>query len=285
MSSIDLEDPNQIDDPTDASAGSVGRLGIASFLLGGLVLPAASFTLLRYPAMALAVVGAGLGILGLIKAWKDEGRFLFPAVGLGACLMGLLLAVWAGPAQPPPRAIDMDEDATRVAPLLGSTPTQQNVTTQTSTWVNASKSAVVKGSVRVRVLDAVVGPVPVTNRGGEQRWLRERGLIVRLRLSNVGMAGPVQYLSWASPAKPADGPALVDHLGQVYPTRRFGPDWTVKGQASRAWLAPGKWADDVLVFAPPAVTVTFLHLSLPASAFGGKGTLQMELPRSMIVFR
>src|SRR5262249_14798339 len=73
------------------------RLGLASFLLGGLALPAASISWLSILAALLAGVGAILGALGLVQGWKQKGRLRFAPLGLAACLMGLLLALWPGP--------------------------------------------------------------------------------------------------------------------------------------------------------------------------------------------
>jgi hypothetical protein len=158
---------------------------------------------------------------------------------------------------------------------------ERAVANLTSTWIDASRAAAQQGVVRVRVLEAVVQAVPLVDGAGEQRW-GERSLVLRLRLANVGADRLVRYVGWGVGA---DRAVLVDSLDRKYPVRDFGPGRSIVGQVRRAGVPGGKWANDVLVFAPPAAGVAFLRLSLPAAAFGGQGELRFELPARMIVFR
>jgi hypothetical protein len=265
--------------PTAPRRRPVDRVGLASFLLGGLALPAASLPGLHLLAAALALVGGGLAVLGLVRGWRKQ--VLFSALGLGSCLPALLIAAWPG-SQPSRPANSTDPDAPRMVRLRDSSPEEVNATSA-ATWVNASREAAQQGGVRVRVLGAVVAAVPLTDSGGQQRLSPDRSLILRLRLSNMAADRPVRYVSWSAPAT-ADVPLLEDQLGRAYPLRTFGPGLGVSGQVSQASLIPGKWTDDVLVFAPPGPD-SVLHLTLPASAFGGKGLLRLEIPAQMIVFR
>jgi hypothetical protein len=267
--------------PADALPRSVDGVGLAAFLLGGLALPVASLPFLSYLAGALAVVGAGLGVLGVVRGWNKPHRPYFAGIGLGACLLALLLAAWAGPRLSGHRADSTDPDSPRTVRLHDGTPTQRNVTAVSGPWVDARHEAAQQGVVRVRVLGATVGTVPIRDEAGQKRWSPERVLALRVRLSNVGLDRVVRYVSWSA----AEGATVVDQLGRGYPARKFAPGWEVIGQVRRVGLIPGKWADDLLVFAPPARDVLFLRLTLPASAFGGKGVLRLEIPRQMIVFR
>jgi hypothetical protein len=265
----------------------VDRIGLASFLLGSLALPAASFGWLRYLAVALALGGGILGVLGLVRWWcKEQVRVYFPAIGLGACLMALLLAAWSGPWLAGQRPERTDEDGQQAVRLRGGdTSPEGSATTQADGWVDAGRDAVHQGAVRVRVLSATVQSVLIQDARGQQRRLKERALILRLRLVNVGLGQLVQYRSWSAPGVETDKPTLVDNLGRSYPGKAFDSGWSVVGQVRQAGLAPAKWADDVLVFKPPPPDITFLRLTLPAAAFGGKGQLRWEIPRQMIGFR
>jgi hypothetical protein len=282
-----LPDDDQMDDEgyerpdTPQPRRPVDRAGLASLLIGGLALPAASLSWLCYPATALALVGGGLGIAGLVRACKRQARFLWPAVGLGACLLALLLAAWPDSRS---KADTTDPDAPQVVRLYQKSPTERNITVSES-WVDASREAAQQSGVRVKVLGAMIQRVPLVDRQGRRLWSKERGLLVHLRISNMALDRPVQYGDWSAPATAGDQPALVDQLGRAYKSRTFGPDLTVIGKGRRTGLAPGKWTDDVLVFFPPPPDVVFLRLSLPASTFGGKGLVRLQVPRQMIVFR
>jgi hypothetical protein len=52
----------------------------------------------------------------------------------------------------------------------------------------------------------------------------------------------------------------------------------------RASLPTAKSVDDVLVFEAPPASINYLRLELPCAAFGAKGKLRLEIPRSMITF-
>ena len=45
---------------------------------------------------------------------------------------------------------------------------------------------------------------------------------------------------------------------------------------------PGESLDDVLVFERPTDSAKFIHLELPASNFGGSGTIRFEIPEQML---
>jgi hypothetical protein len=283
-----VEDQQDSETPASAAAEAprpVDRVGLAAFVVAGLALPAASFSILCYPAIALALVGGVLGVVGLRRGWEKRDRLYFPGIGLGACLIALLMGLWSVPWRSARKAdATTDDDAQQVVRIRGGSPTERNVTTAPAAWVDAWREAAQQGGVRVKVVGAAVGAVPLQDGQGRRLWSRERCLVVRLRLGNVGADRPVQYTSWSSPAKSPDGPALVDHVGRSYASRTFGPGLSVIGQVQRAGLVVGKWTDDVLVFAAPGPDVSFLRLTLPASAFGGKGQLRLQIPRQMIVF-
>ena len=263
---------------------SVDRIGLAAFLLGALALPAASLPWLRYAAIPLAVAGAALAVFALVRGWPQQRSILVPAAGLAACLVCLVLACWSSLGRSGQGAA-AQKDGQRVAPLRGGGPTKANVTALTSPWVDASRQAVLHGDVRVRVVGVAVQKVPIQDDSGRRRWSQQRALLVGVRLSNVGVSQAIRYAGWSAAVTADDSPTLRDHLGRTYPARTFAAGWTVVGQVRHAGLVPGKWTDDLLVFAAPPANVAFLRLTLPASAFGGTGLLQLELPRQMIVFR
>jgi hypothetical protein len=48
-------------------------------------------------------------------------------------------------------------------------------------------------------------------------------------------------------------------------------------------IHPGKFTEDTLFYETPLDNISYLHLELPASAFGGTGMLRLQIPKSMIM--
>src|SRR5207248_2470 len=95
----------------------------------------------------------------------------------------------------------------------------------------------------------------------------------------------VNYESWADPTREAGRhePRLTDDRGQTYRRVSFAPGTDLAGSSGDTFLTPGKPIVDLLVFeAPPLEGIQFLRLELPASAFGGAGTLRFQIPKASI---
>jgi hypothetical protein len=126
--------------------------------------------------------------------------------------------------------------------------------------------------------------VPIEDRSGGRRWA-ERGLMLYVRVSNMASDRLVRFAGWGLNGTESETVAVVDDRGRPCSALAFEPGWAVLGRARPTVLAGGKWVDDVLVFASPSPDLTFLRLSLPASAFGGTGQLRLAIPREMIECR
>ncbi len=86
------------------------------------------------------------------------------------------------------------------------------------------------------------------------------------------LAGPGRYAA-----------SLTDNFGNPYKRLSLDPGSQVPGQISSATsIYPGKRLEDLLVFEPPIENLQFLRLELPAAAFGGTGTLRLQIPKTMI---
>jgi hypothetical protein len=109
--------------------------------------------------------------------------------------------------------------------------------------------------------------------------------VIRLRLRNVGAGRRISYLGWGKLARDGLIITLRDNRGRSYPLRDFGPGAAPAGQVEGVSLLPGKYVDDLLVFEPPAFIPEYLRLELPASAFGGGGSVRWHIPRSMLLGR
>jgi hypothetical protein len=256
------------------------RLGLVSFVLGGLALPAASLSWLALLAIPLAGLGAVFGVVGLVGARKEQGRASLSALGLAACLLGLFVGArsiraWVPSGKGAGKKEDKEQQVVR---LRGPEAASR------SGWPNALCEAVQTDGVRVRLVRASTQAVPIEDRAGGRRWA-ERGLMLHVRVSNMASDRLVRFAGWGLSGTEAEAITVVDDQGRPCSARTFEPGWAVLGRAGPAVLAGGKWVDDVLVFAPPSPDVAFLRLTLPASAFGGTGSLRLEVPREMIEFR
>jgi HEAT repeat protein len=141
-------------------------------------------------------------------------------------------------------------------------------------WADANKEAAQQGMVRVQVTGL---------------WLEEdasegspRGtspLQVRVRIENAGRRGVVTFEGW-KPAGPTT-PRLTDNFGKAY--RSVAPGQRDTRASRPESIPPSKTATDLLAFERPGDRVRFLRLELPAAAFGGQGSLGLEIPNVMIV--
>jgi hypothetical protein len=105
-----------------------------------------------------------------------------------------------------------------------------------------------------------------------------------LRIENRGDSRKIDYRGWSGQNFDIGrGTASVeDDLGNAYKRINFGFTNAVVGQIRSESVYPGKSASDVLVFEEPIQKAKFLKLELPASAFGGSGSLRIKIPTEMI---
>ena len=150
-------------------------------------------------------------------------------------------------------------------------------------WADASKDALHQGDVRLRVVWAMVGAVQFEPIHG-RRPAAERGLVIRLRVTNAGITRALPYTGWAGKDMP-EAPLLRDNQGKSYRLKSFSPDRVVVGRALKSSIPSGKSVEDVVVFEAPPPTIEWLRLELPAAAAGGDGMLRIEIPKRMIVVR
>jgi hypothetical protein len=154
------------------------------------------------------------------------------------------------------------------------------------TWVDASREAVQRGDVRVRVQSATVATAPFKD-PARGRSARDRHLLIALRIYNTGAERRIAYTSWGEPAtgRESELARLTDHAGRAYHLRGFDPGIELVGRSAQARVSPGQYVDDLLVFEPPAASLEYLRLELPAAACSSSGTFRLQLPRSQITYR
>lgn len=257
---------------------------VVSLAFTGIGLLCASLPYLDLLTKALSLLGL---LVGGVAFWLAEpGPLAARAPNYAGLALSLFTLVFVGPwpfvaREPPPAAPDLSRLTVVSGSDQGMTPRE---TVKINEWFDASRGAVQQHDVRVQVTSVSVERVAVTVRGKAMLSPRS-ALVVRVRIRNTGAFRRIDYQAWpeAGPEAGQSGLSLTDETGRSYRRQVFGPGTMLTGHIERAPLTPGKAAEAVLVFeVPPLARLQELHLELPASAFGGDGTIKFRLPRDMI---
>src|SRR5439155_10117707 len=117
------------------------------------------------------------------------------------------------------------------------------------------------GDVRVKVASMWVGPVELSGSNGQKRWSKKQYLQLKVRVGNVGVAREVEFRGWdPNPRSGEPGPRLTDAAGRARSAAATGPDWPAAVRPRPARLPPGRAAEQLLVFEPPAAQTDHLLL-------------------------
>lgn len=139
-----------------------------------------------------------------------------------------------------------------------------------------------QGDVRVRLASAGVDFI----KGKDFRNFtsNEKFLKIALVVENTRPNRNITYQGWgASYAfRDDDGPRLTDNFGNTYKRINFGLGSRIDGQVLSGSIDPGKAITDLLIFEVPVATIEYLQLELPAKNFEGMGTLELQIPKTMI---
>jgi len=157
-------------------------------------------------------------------------------------------------------------------------------------WSDASRFTLQKEAMKVRVREVVWGPV--MTRDTSRRVIADdqtEFLCVYLSLRNS--RDEVRfYRSWYGGKFNISGEAktvnLTDNADRAYPLHRFTAVTSIQGHVPAAELRRPEEVRDLIVFNIPEGldrnSVEWLHLELPAAAYGGEGFLRFEIPVAMI---
>jgi hypothetical protein len=259
-----------------------GVVGALSLFLASVAAICLSFPILRPLTLTLTAVAIGCGLLGLVGA-RTRGRMTTAFMGVLVSLVTLLIAKYSPyllTMYPPPELAQKDAAPVDTRPIVAVSLDGQKEESLRG-WIDASKFCVQQGDFRVHVLSAVV------RLGLEGRRVKASQplLHISLQLSNVGSGKTITYQGWGPP-QPSESPAaaLRDNTGRLYKPSRAAP--LIGGGSQRALsMAPRGQTTDILVYEPPADTVEYLRLELPAAAAGGAGVLHFQIPKQMIEWR
>jgi hypothetical protein len=134
----------------------------------------------------------------------------------------------------------------------------------------------------VSVRTVSVEPVELTGRDGKKARTKQPYLQIWLRVTNEGVARKIEFKGWDA-SEPTAGVRLTDAAGTTLAPKTFEPGVGPPGQAGSATIFPGKWAENLLLFAAPSPPASELRLELPGSAFGSSVTVRLTLPQARVV--
>jgi hypothetical protein len=237
-----------------------------SFVLGLVGLLVARATNRGGLGLSLAAAGVSLPLLAVLIFWPT--------------LLGIFPIF---PAPAPPR--DPTGGRTVVIPVGKEVPEQTAEGEPEPEGVDVRGKELQQGDLRVRVVSVMTRLVEFKKPALVKPPL-QRFLVIRLRISNVGVARRLPYESWgeAGPGTEERQARLMDDSGKTYRLQNFSGAEVV-GHVRSKNLPPGSVVDDVLVFETPPSSVQSLRLELPAEAAGGTGTFKLRIPREAIVSR
>jgi hypothetical protein len=222
-------------------------------------------------------------------AWV-RGRARRQSVGVvvpAAVAVGLIVLLFAGSWQELKQSISRPSRTARERTVMvptGKPGMEPWTRVEPDGWVDAAQGAVQQNGVRVRITSATLG-LPRIRVGGKEQRAPVKRLLINVKISGEHAVSLVNYETWADPTRESarHEPRLTDDRQRSYRRVGFGPGTELVGSSGDTFLTPGRAALDVLVFeAPPLEEVQFLRLELPAKAFGGAGTLRLQIPKSLI---
>jgi hypothetical protein len=161
---------------------------------------------------------------------------------------------------------------------------------ETPHWSDASRFTLQKEAMKVRVREVVWGPVR-TRDSGRRVMADDQTEFLCVYLSLRNSRDEVRYYrSWYGGKFNVSGApkavTLTDNVDRPYPVHRFTAVSSIQGHVPAAELRRPEEIRDLIVFDLPERldrdSVQWLHLELPAAAYGGEGFLRFEIPVSMI---
>lgn len=270
------------------------------------VSPLRLLVLLRKWMNPLAAVGLGLCAVALLVAAIGRLTILVPLLAAAALVVGLIAVRRARRAGQPlvmpataailggvlflfaivvPEALGPRYEAAR-----DTAPSQPDVQVlphpqfahdpdlNQSGYVDASKASQQQGRVRVDVTDVWIELPPKGAAGATA------DLFVRIRLQRSKTGQEIAAGSFSAPLMWNEGvrATLLDSNGSSYSQKPTPPGRARAAGPSSTGAVTVDVSHELLVFDAPASATQGLRLELPASAWGGTGTLRFSIPGKMV---
>jgi hypothetical protein len=263
----------------------IDGIGFSAILLSIAALMCASVYPLCFLVMPLTLLGLFLGFVALAAGLlAPRRRYFLATVGCIAnalVVCGLFNNPWLlGPTYALWRPRLAVEDATpHIVPLAGHKATTDELQAE---WPDASRFAVQIKKVRIQLVSATVRALEIAQTP-RRKYSKERYLVLRLRVHQP--AGAAEFVSdrWDEASRTTESrrPVLADDRGSVYHEASSGEAGQLRKPSPHF---PVGITDEVLVFDVPAPQAQVLWLEMPATAWGGTGSVRFTIPRLMLQY-
>jgi hypothetical protein len=212
---------------------------------GSIAVLVASITSVAFLSKWLSLAGLLLGIW-LSFAQLKAGKAHYPLAAAVLCVLTLLFAGnwprFRSKPQTRPELVVIPHDDSGLVP---ERPLQEGE------WVDAAANDMRRHDVRLRIVSATVGPVELQ------------------RTTEKPLPSKTKHL------------VLTDSKEKSYVQDTFDP-LKVAGRGDKKLTIIGSQIREVLVYPAAAAEGEYLHLELPASAYGLEGTFRFQIPNRMI---
>src|SRR5262245_9473137 len=254
-------------------------LGAVGLGLCALALLVAAIGRISFLVPLLAAAAIVVGLLALRRARREHRPQVMPATAasLGTVLFLFAIAVPAalGPSYESAR------DSAPIVPdvqVLPHPKFAQDPDLIQSGWVDASKAGQQQGRVRVEVTDVWIELPPKGAKTGASE------LSVRIRLQRSKTGAEMAAGSFSTPLMWDERvqATLLDSMDSRYTQKPTPPGRPRAAGPSSAATVTVDVSHELLVFDAPAAPAQGLRLELPASAWGGTGTLKFSIPGTMV---
>lgn len=263
--SIDVEAPVEANE----------RLGLpvalVSAAFGGIALMASQSPLEHIGTFGIAAIGLALAFVALGFSQKRLVPWLATAFNFLIILFVMVLPGWLNLR---PWQVEPSPDLSDVVLAFG----HDGAATLAPEWVDTHSFSWQRDTVRVSVGRVVVGPVELKGPNDQKRITRDRFVMIRLRVKNVGVFGSLVCEGWN-----VGQARLFDSTGRELARQVFDEGWEPSGRTMRASAGPSKSIEYVLFFAAPATTQYF-RLELDGAPIGSPVPVKLQIPWLQIEF-
>ncbi len=266
-------------------------VGLIALLLGGFGLLISLFR--RGAGIGFSIAGVLLSVLSIVVAFTittavtksvaEVGRIVDNQSALRNATNQQVIQPMATPAVVPNEpAEDANVEPTALTEAKGEPATPHKPAEPE--WANA-QYPVQQGDVRVSLNGVKVDFATVKSFRGTSNS-ENKLLLIPLTIDNLSDAKKLDFRGFSGDDfSLGDSKAhQEDNFGNRYRQITFGIATPIEGQAKSESIYPSKSVNDLLVFEVPVEKIEYLHLELPATAFGGKGKLRFEISRSAIAW-
>src|SRR5262249_43763447 len=234
----------------------------------------------------LAIVGAFVGLSGLVLVlYVAQKRFFLPIAAAAGPVI-FLLAAWffpelLGPAYMASRAKgSVDPTAIRAVPIEGSFHSSGPLDPE---WVDASKASLQLGQVNVQVMNVSIRRAEAVKSATGKRIAPGDYCFVRIRTQEQVAASQFSVNRSQTHSSPIEEAvlSLTGSENKSYELRGVLKVEAV-GKQRKGLAFPVSFQDYVFLFEAPAARPDHLRLEIAGDAWGGEGAFRFTIPRSMI---